>query len=419
MTYFSGYSGTAYQQATAYWQDQQARRASNSSSSGSSGGSSSSGSYVDTTSWGAQKTTLPGGGISLGSAAGSGEITGTDYDDYLRPGFDSCTIISGDGDDTIEAYANNNLILAGKGNDSISVQADYLLGFSTYRDKYEGSKNIICYGSGDGDDTILGFGETDTLSIEGNAYSTLASGNDIIVSVDGGSMILVDAASLDAVNIEFTPTETPASSYVYTGGNQTISSYAGEPIFLGAFPTGLNFTDDDFHFYSSTGELLIEDVEDIVIDLRDGNGNAFAKAYAADDPGTIDGRNLSGFEFIVGSDDGSNVIFAGNDGSNLWGNTGNATDVLIGGAGYDTFFTGKYEGNDAIQNASSADSVNLYDVTLSDISFAAEDNGILGIAFNTGNVITIQSTDYISAKINLADGSSYRYNHATKSWQNA
>ena len=160
-------------------------------------------------------------------------------------------------------------------------------------------------------------------------------------------------------------------------------------------------------------------MENIIIDFRDGAGNAFAKAYAADAPGIIDGRGLAGFEYIVGSDEGANTIYAGNEGSNIWGNTGNAADVLIGGAGYDTFFVGKREGNDAVLNATSADSVNLYDVTLNDIVLADESNGVIGLAFNTGNVITIQSTELLSAKINLADGSAYRYNHANKAWQTA
>ena len=242
------------------------------------------------------------------------------------------------------------------------------------------------------------------------------------VQMFGGGLQTPD--SIGTSDILATPIDTGSSantttSYTYTGGYQSIYNYAGAPIFLGAFPTGLNFIDDDFHFYSATGELLLKDVDGIVIDFRDGWGNAFVKAYAADNPCVIDGRNFSGFQYLVGSDDGSNTIIAGNDGSNLWGNKGWATDLLIGGANGDTFFTGKSEGNDAIQNASAADSVNLYDVRLSDITFTAEDNGTLGIAFNTGSVITIQSTDFISAKINLADGNSYRFNHQTRSWQGA
>ena len=38
---------------------------------------------------------------------------------------------------------------------------------------------------------------------------------------------------------------------------------------------------------------------------------------------------------------------------------------------------------------------------------------------DTGAIISIQSTDTLSAAINLADGSSLRFNHATKAWQNS
>ncbi|MBR4383067.1 MAG: hypothetical protein IKP64_05865 [Selenomonadaceae bacterium] len=61
----------------------------------------------------------------------------------------------------------------------------------------------------------------------------------------------------------------------------------------------------------------------------------------------------------------------------------------------------------------------MTDATLSDIvGTLGNDNGI-AIGFNTGTVINIQSTDTLSAAINLADGSSWRYNHVAKSWQSA
>ena len=238
------------------------------------------------------------------------------------------------------------------------------------------------------------------------------------VQMFGGDLQTPDTRTTDEL-LSVSMDTGSAKTYSYTGGNQTITDYAGEKIFLGAFPTGLNYSGDTFHFYSATGALTITNARDKIIDFRDGYGNEFAKACAMTNPTTLDGRTLTGFSYLVGSDAGSNVIFAGNSGSDLWGNTGNAFDLLIGGTGYDTFFVGKYDGNDAIQNAAAADSINLYDVRLSDITLTAEDNGTLGIAFNTGNVITIQSTDFISAKFNLADGNSYRYNHATKSWQGA
>ena len=35
------------------------------------------------------------------------------------------------------------------------------------------------------------------------------------------------------------------------------------------------------------------------------------------------------------------------------------------------------------------------------------------------NVVTINSTENLSAAVTLADGSAYRFNHTTKSWQSA
>lgn len=238
------------------------------------------------------------------------------------------------------------------------------------------------------------------------------------VQMFGGDLQTPDTRTTDEL-LSVSMDTGSAKTYFYMGGYQTISNYAGEPIFLGEFPTGLNFSGNTFDFYSATGALTITNARDKVIDLRDGNGNDFAKACASTTPCTMDGRTLNGFSCLVGSDAGSNTILAGNTGSYLWGNTGNAFDLLIGGASYDTFFVGKYDGNDAIQNASSADSVNLYDVTLDDIALTTEDSGTVGIAFKSGNVITIQSTDDLSAKINLADGSAYRYNHESKFWQTA
>ena len=99
-------------------------------------------------------------------------------------------------------------------------------------------------------------------------------------------------------------------------------------------PTGLNFIGDNFHFYSTTGELVVQNVMDKVIDFRDGYGNEFAKAYAITNPGIIDGRASLGVEYLVGSSAGSNILYAGDGDSRLWGNTGTASDTLVGGASY-------------------------------------------------------------------------------------
>ena len=90
-----------------------------------------------------------------------------------------------------------------------------------------------------------------------------------------------------------------------------------------------------------------------------------------------------------------------------------------GGGGADIFIGGRTQGADVILNASSADIVHLNDANLSDIVATTEDNGAIAVAFNTGNVMAVQSTEALSAAFMLADGSAYRYNHAARTWQRA
>ena len=208
---------------------------------------------------------------------------------------------------------------------------------------------------------------------------------------------------------------------VYTGGNQVISNYqSGEKILFGATFVGATFDGaGNFFVNSNVGTLAIQNANDKIIDLSTADGNTFVTAYESTNPNVIDGRVFASYEIIAGSNAGTDVIYAGNGGSQLWGGAGIGADVLVGGNGSDMFLGGKSFGADIIFNASSADAVYLMDSTLSDIVAAGEDNGVIWLTFNTGNVITIGSSEALSAAVVLADGSAWRYNHANKSRQSA
>ena len=228
-------------------------------------------------------------------------------------------------------------------------------------------------------------------------------------------------------HVEFPNILTPAAQQtttvnqrIYSGGNVIVSDYqSGEKIIFGDVYT-TSFYDGAGNFFvgSSTGALVIQNAPDKVIDLQDVAGNDFLKAYSATAAGVIDGRGLTGFEVINGSS-GSDAIFAGDGGSQLWGGLDVASDTLIGGDGTDIFIGGGTQGADVILNAASTDIVHLNDATLNDIIATEENNGAIAVAFNTGNVIGVQSTELFSATFMLADGSAYRYNHAAKTWQSA
>ena len=165
--------------------------------------------------------------------------------------------------------------------------------------------------------------------------------------------------------------------------------------------------------------MVVENVPDTVIEITDASGNPVMKAYTSTAPGPVDGRGVAGFQVISGSAAGSNEIYAGDDGSQMWGGDGYSADILVGGAGADIFIGGAMQGADFFANASSADTVSFNDATLSDIVATNEFNGVIQIGFTSGNIVSVQSTEPLSAAVQLADGSAYRYNHVTRSWQGA
>ena len=360
-------------------------------------------------------------------------LVGTAGNDTITNSGDNVTIDGGAGNDSIRSVGSGGSISGGTGNDRISIYSSP-----------EGF--VLQYANGDGNDTIYGWSSIDTLYVEGS-YTTQKSDDNIIVTVGDGSIIFrgysdelkigtASTSSVSASNAALATitanalamnesmraaqnsTETTTQN-IYTGGDQVISNYTGEPVTLSGSFSGANFSGNNFVVNSSAGTLTIQNVTDKVIDLRDASGNEFIKAYMPSLAGVIDGTGINGYEIITGSAAGTDVIFAGDGGSQLWGGAGDTADALVGGNGSDIFIGGRYQGSDNFLNVSSADVVNLTDATLSDIVAAvgSADNVLIG--FNTGNIISIQSTDTLSAAINLADGTSWRFNHSTQSWQGA
>ena len=96
--------------------------------------------------------------------------------------------MGGAGNDTIYNRGSNVTIEAGIGNDLIQLMSS-------------AENNLIQYKSSDGDDTVKGFSSTSTLSITGDSYSSLASDDDLILTVGEGKITLLNAATLSTINI--------------------------------------------------------------------------------------------------------------------------------------------------------------------------------------------------------------------------
>ncbi|MBR0060941.1 MAG: hypothetical protein IJP68_05620, partial [Selenomonadaceae bacterium] len=104
------------------------------------------------------------------------------------------TINAGAGDDVIKNNEHDVTIVSGAGNDNIF----------NHSAKGYGDRVLFQYNIGDGNDVITGFNETSTLQIgDGtNTYSTLTLDSDVIVFVGSSYVVLKDAASLSALNIQ-------------------------------------------------------------------------------------------------------------------------------------------------------------------------------------------------------------------------
>ena len=337
-------------------------------------------------------------------------ISGGEGDDSIHNNDGWYAMVSGDdGNDTILSGGINVSITGGVGDDIISLS-----GGAYSADDNDFSQ--IKYAYGDGNDTIYNFDKDMYLSIIGTSTFSTTTGDsgELYVNFDNGQKITMinTADDFDNTNIGL------LQGNIYIGGNQTISNYeSGQKVNWSADLTGVNiFSGDDFIFSSSTGDLRIQNVRDKVVDFSVNNTTIayLAKASGALD---LDASSLSQFLILVGGNDASNNFKAGSGGSWLWGGVG-GSDTLTGGSGADTFFFGRNDGTDFIYNASSSDVVNLYDVSINDFDFNLLDtsNNQISIALTNGANVKIQSSENLSAKITMTEGT-VQFNHSTGQWQ--
>ena len=215
------------------------------------------------------------------------------------------TVDGGTGDDSIFSEVNNVTLSSGKGNDLVSLAS---------------AGQLIKYASGDGKDTVYGFNETDTLTITGGSYSTQTSGNDVIVTVGKGKILLVGAKGKN-LNIDKTTTV-----------------------------KRITLTDTDDNFSNNFAK--------VTINAGMGNDNITNKG----DGVTIDGgagndslRNEGNYSSINGGK-GNDYIWINRDISNVTIDGGAGEDKITNFGSYTTINAG--EGNDEISNSGSDVTIN-------------------------------------------------------------
>jgi len=134
----------------------------------------------------------------------SKEIYLTEYDDDYTNTLEGATIHALSGNDTL-SNSQANVVLYGEGdNDSITntganITINAGAGDDTISLASSATENVIEYTDGDGNDTVYGYNDSHTLQINSsNGWSSVVSGNDIVVTVGEGFITLIDAADTTA-----------------------------------------------------------------------------------------------------------------------------------------------------------------------------------------------------------------------------
>ena len=178
----------------------------------------------------------------------------------------------------------------------------------------------------------------------------------------------------------------------------------------------IGYTNQDNEFQYADGITFIgsSDHEDTLkVSTYDKSVDLRGNQYISID--NIDARNSSSsYNYLQLTGNAGNNKIYGAAGNTLWGEQGN--DELYGsGVGGNTYLYGVNEGNDIIYNSTASDHVDLYNVSLSEISSYGYDGSSLRLNMYNGDSLTVVGSDGASNFV-LADRSEYSYNRSTDTW---
>ncbi len=331
-------------------------------------------------------------------------VSGTSGNDYITNSVGNVTINGGAGDDIVYHFDGSRIsINGGAGSDNIGIVANSSNVASGKNITVTGGtgndyitsmidKGVLFeYKSGDGIDFINGFNSNDTLKINAASYSTVANGNDFIVSVGTGYVVLKNSASIP-VKIknsagQLTTYNTNPSYILFgtdsddvitnTSKNVSVLGYAGND-------TVWNYVDDVI-IYGGDGHDDISNHGNNIF-ISGGNG--------------ADSVNSSGNNGIIVGDAGNDTLLVQGALNTLSGGAGN--DVLILDAEYSNnavnYSLG--DGYDTVYGFNSRDVLWVYDTFWSTSTVG---NDVV-LSFQNGSV-TLKDTATIHPRLalNLTD----------------
>ncbi len=280
-----------------------------------------------------------------------------------------------------------------------------------------GTGEVLFYGInqitlGGGQNTLISSSANETLTGNGTTEFIFSkdSGRDLIRNFDfDGDKINVGNETITAVNVN-----SLGGVRMEIGGSAvlTLENAQGKNFQINNFVAKVdrNITyDAAANYYVATSQnatMTVGEGAEIWLDGSHGK-------YFSGDIRTLDASTAEGNTSLAGNDL-DNTIFAGKGDSTLWGgNLGD--DLLVGGAGKNTFFYTNGNGNDTIQGANNGDVVNLAQVTLEQIASSSITADAVTLNFKDGGSLQVNSAADVTYQ--LADGSKFSANRANLSWE--
>ena len=302
--------------------------------------------------------------------APSNLINGTSGADSIVALDDNVTVYALAGNDTLKISGNYGYYDGGAGNDKLSLdggaEGNTLTGGAGNDTLYtNGLGNVILYSGGK--DVIHGFGENDSLVIDGTVTKTSQSGANVLITVGSASNVIT------IKDVALGNLDTTGGALTYT--DEIIDEPEPDyPVSLTASADKETFSDEGATVYALNGNDTIE--------------NAGGESY-------INGGN--GNDLLINT--ANNVTLEGGAGSDRLSLSADASgNVLIGGAGNDSIFTNgagnliRYSagsGKDAVFGFAGDDSIEV-DGTISKV--AQSGANVLVTVGSSSNVITIKNT---------------------------
>ena len=354
-------------------------------------------------------TILAGHGNDTVSSYGGAKynsILGGNDSDYLYIKNSSSTIEGGKDNDRFFITGDKNIIYGNDGDDQVSIKGSgnfFSGGTGDDLMLLDGAKNVVIeYTAGDGTDAIYGYDTSDLIKIKGE-YSIFVSGNDKIIQIGKGGIIVKDAKDLtlnintiDLEEGETLPEGSGEGFTPYTGGIVLAPRFQdnGEALRGTSTNDRIENTLSNIMIYSGDGNDTIINYGDNVT-INAGNGNDHVLNYG--DSVKINGGKDNDYIYS----EGYKVTINAGDGKDTVDNKGNKS-FIDGGADMDSIKNSGEDtninsggGKDRILNLAS--NVRAYGYldenyitnTKSNVTLEGSDDN--DYIFNSGNYVSIHA----------------------------